>query len=384
MHRPIACLRSIALLTACAGILNVNQAIIPAVRADDLNSTLQPEATGRPGILVMRNGKVVDGRILKSGDDYTVQSAQGGVMFVPGSLVSLHCESLRDAYRKLRDNAQKRSAPPAHCALARWCIANKLMNEARTELNDALELDPIDEEARNLLVRLNELLDPQKADAEPKKAALPTSAPKAARFATEDVESLGTLSREQAQNFTRRIQPILMNNCAVAGCHGADSETGFRLQRIVPGSDTSRIGSERNLAEVLEQIDVKSPRSSPLLTIARGSHGRRGRPVYGGPRGSEQYELIRKWVLQVARAEAARDRRDDTSPGNDDRIEQTAAFSDRGNKTGPSRRATKSASAENAQGSGSIKAPIDPFQVMRDPFDPELFNKHATPKNARR
>lgn len=382
MHPLIACLRPIAVIAAFVFVLVALSR--PALRADDPGSSLEPEVTGRPGILVMRNGKVVDGRILKSGDDYTVRNPQGGIMFVPGALVSLHCESLRDAYRKLRDNAQKQNAPAGHCALARWCITNKLMTEARTELNDALQLEPLHEEARNLLVRLNELLDPQRPDEEKKSAAPTTSAPKATRFTTDDVESLGSLSREQALHFTRRIQPILVNNCAVAGCHGPESETGFHLQRVVPGGDTSRIASERNLAEVLEQIDVKSPRSSPLLTVPRGSHGRRGRPAFAGPRGSEQYEEIRKWVQIVARAEVAREKREGPAPQKEDRIEQVSGVNERQERTNQSRRTSKAATPVESRGNGPLRAPIDPFQVMRDPFDPELFNKYSAPKSSRR
>ena len=40
------------------------------------------------------------------------------------------------------------------------------------------------------------------------------------------------LSREQALQFARRIQPLLVNNCTAAGCHGRDSETGFRLSKV--------------------------------------------------------------------------------------------------------------------------------------------------------
>ena len=40
--------------------------------------------------------------------------------------------------------------------------------------------------------------------------------------------------------------------------------------------------------------------------------------------------------------------------------------------------------SDESPSGGSAKEPIDPFQVMRDPFDPELFNKYETPKKTRR
>lgn len=384
MHRLIVCLRSIAVLTGCAPAILAIALCNQTACADEPGVQLPQELTGQPGILVMRNGKVVEGRILKTGDDYSVQSPQGGIMFVPGSLVSLHCQNLREAYRKLRENAQKQNSAAAHCALARWCITNKMTKDARTELSDALELDPLHEEARNLLRRLTEQPDSELPKEGKTKPASTTSAPKSPRFVAEEVESLGALPREYAQHFTRRIQPILVNNCAVAGCHAADSETGFRLQRVVPGNDTSRIASERNLAEVLEQIDIQSPRSSPLLTISRRNHGRRGKPTFSGARGSEQFDELNRWVRSVARSEAARERRDGTTPHKEDRIEQTSGTADAAETKTPPRRTLKGATPDDSRGATLTRTPSDPFHVNRDPFDPEQFNKSAGSKGARR
>lgn len=384
MHRLLASLQPAAVLTGCVCIVAALVCSGWRASADDLGSASPPDATGRPGILVMRNGKVVDGRILKSGDDYSVRNAQGGIMFVPGTLVSLHCDSLKDAYQKLRANAQKQNAPNGHCALARWCITNKLNSEARAELTDALDLDPQHDEARNLLVRLNELLDAPRPETGQVSVVTPASAPKPGRFDADDIESLGSLPREQALHFTRRIQPILVNNCAGAGCHGTESETGFRLQRVVAGSDTSRIASERNLAEVLAQIDVDAPRSSPLLVASRGNHGRRGRPAFPGPRGGEQLDEVRKWVQLVARSEVVRARQNSTDSKRDDRIEQASGVHHEDGRPASAPKKTRGTPADEARAGGAIRPTIDPFQVARDPFDPELFNKHVAPKIKRR
>jgi hypothetical protein len=385
MHPLTVWLRPIAVLTGSAALFAVIACSDRSICAQESGSILQPEeATGRPGILVMRNGKVVEGRILKSGDDYSVRSPQGGVMFVPGSLVSLHCENLREAYQKLRGNAQKQNSPAAHCALARWCITNKLTKDARTELDDALQLEPAHEEARNLLLRLNELLDP-KRPSEVKVADSSSGVPpKTVRFATQEVESLGSLSREQAQQFTRRIQPILVNKCAGAGCHSADSETGFRLQRVVPGGDTSRIASERNLAEVLGQIDIKSPRTSPLLTAPRGNHGRRGRPIFGGPRGGDQVEELREWVRSVAKGEVAREKREGVASRSAGRVEQASGVAEPREIVIPIRRAEREETSDDSRSAASRPTVPDPFHVNRDPFDPKQFNRTAAGQGKRR
>ena len=44
------------------------------------------------------------------------------------------------------------------------------------------------------------------------------------------------------------------------------------------------------------------------MTAPRGNHGRRGRPVFAGARGDEQYAELKKWVIAVAGEEAAREK----------------------------------------------------------------------------
>jgi hypothetical protein len=387
MHRLFNRLRPMVVLAGSAAAI-ASSAFPQKAAADELQTAHEGETAARPGILLMRSGKVVEGRILKAGENYTVQQQSGGTMFVPGSLVSLHCENVREALVKLRENARRQKNPDANCALARWCISNQLLSDAREELNQALELDPGCEEARNLLLRLDELLAPRPSE-DSKPAALPDplqSTPKPERFAADDAESLGSLTREQAQYFTRRIQPILVINCAVAGCHCADSETGFRLQRVVAGGDTSRIASERNLAEVLDQLDYKTPRSSPLLSKPRGSHGRHRKPLFAGPRGADQYADLRKWVQAVARSPALRDRHDVEPSQSPAEIELSSGVAEREADANRSRRAPKRGAAKSSRNSALSNSARDPFRTKRqsDPFDPTAFNlKSATGSSER-
>lgn len=387
MHRLFDRLRPLVVLAGGAATIAIPLFPIRAA-ADEVQTASENETVARQGILLMRSGKVVEGRILKAGENYTVQQPRGGTMFVPGLLVSLHCENVREAFLKLRENARRQNSAEANCTLARWCISNQLLTDARDELHQALQLDPGSEDARNTLNRLNELLDPQQP-AESKKAAAPDpyqSAPKPQRFSPEDAESLGSLTRDQAQQFTRRIQPILVNNCAVAGCHGVNSETGFRLQRVIPGGDTSRIASERNLAEVLDQLDYKSPRSSPLLSRPRGNHGRRGKSPFAGPRGADQYADLRKWVQGVARSSALRDRRDAAAPKSSDGIELVSGVAKEPSDEPPSRREARPAPGRKSRAPARPGAATDPFQTrgQSDPFDPAAFNRRSAARGSGR
>lgn len=349
------------------------------------DAQIDESSAAEPGILLLRTGVIVEGRILKSGENYTVKRPNGE-MFVPGSLVRMRCESVREAYRKLREGAKQEGTASAHIALAKWCITNHMLGEAREELNDALVLEPDRGETRDLVRRLEALLNPEKAEKKETKTDL-TSAPLPPRFTADEIESLGGLSRTHAQQFTRRIQPILVNNCAAAGCHGAESETGFQLQRVVRGESASRIAAERNLAEVLAQIDFKTPRSSALLTTPDSNHGRRGKPAFAGPRGMSQFKELRKWVMGVAKSDIGRQKREESGVTAGGVIQQTGSVE----HAQSTRRSPHRPSTDEPAGAPFPRRTTDPFGLAqqaderdasrkRDPFDPSAFNRRAATK----
>jgi hypothetical protein len=338
------------------------------------------------GILVMRTGAVVSGKIIRSGDQYEVQSP-AGTMAVPESLVKLHAPNLGEAYARLRASAEAQNGANGRITLAQWCLTNHLEKEACQELREALALEPDREDAKRLLRNAEEAAE---AREKPVKTAPVVDNVRASRQAdgsSEDAGSLGGLSREQALQFARRIQPLLVNNCTAAGCHGRDSQTGFRLSKVSPGKDVSRHAAERNLAEILEQIDVKKPRSSPLLTAPRGKHGRRGRPIFAGARGDEQLAELARWVTAVAAEEAQREQRIHPGAAAKNSVERVASRNDGGLPKGKSSAATRDPFATApGSGTGANARRPEPSPLTRDqvdPFDPANFNRTADRRTGR-
>jgi hypothetical protein len=334
---------------------------------------------------------VVSGRILQTGNDYEVHGPQGSRAFYPGSHVKLHAASLIEAYRKLRDNALTQHSANAHILLAQWCLTNHLEGEARQELLDALKLEPDRDDARRMLRNAEESI--QKSTGADSSSVVvhddPAPAARQAAAAADDAVSLGGLAREHALQFARRIQPLLMNNCTAAGCHGRDSQNGFRLYKISPGKYANRHAAERNLAEVLECIDLKKPRSSRLLTAPRGKHGRRGKPVFVGPRGEEQFAELQKWVVAIARDEAARenggptDRRKSSAMSSVSSGGENRAAPAKANAT-PARDAPPAATPFSAGASGGKLPDQRPLPAGGgDPFDPAAFNRATDRRSGR-
>jgi hypothetical protein len=254
-----------------------------------------PVGPGGQSVLVLNNGRIISGRISQGAGGYLVHKANGSVL-VPFKQVHLQAADLRDAYRRLRESVRVPSAT-THIALANWCLTQQMFDETRAELRSALQIDPDRAEARNMLRRLEEILNPR--------GALHLVSDAAVRktddgFAPPETSSLGGLSREAARQFVTKVQPLMMNNCAIAGCHSSRAQNAFRLSRVRSGAGNSRVLTERNLAVVLTYIDSSDPDGSRLLTIPRGNHGRAGRAIFSGRRSADQFSLLKSWVRLAA------------------------------------------------------------------------------------
>ena len=270
-------------------------------RADDPALHKPQGKANQPGgrqnrMLLLISGRIVEGQISQTDGGYVIDKPTGS-MLVPFVHVRLEATDRRDAYRKLRKTLPEQTAT-RHIELAGWCLNQNLLDEARIELRDALLLEPNRSEARSMLRRLEESAHPDKPiHLTPLKMALKTPD----GFEPREVQSLAGLSRGSAQQFVSRVQPILMNQCATAGCHGPAARNEFRLTRVGAGRGSHRVFVERNLAVVLRYVDADNPKQSPLLVVPQGSHGRGSRAIFSGPGGSDQMATLAQWVRQVAK-----------------------------------------------------------------------------------
>lgn len=249
-------------------------------------------------VILMTNGRVLTGFASRNAGGWLVEQANGRVQ-VPIEQVNVVANNLADAYRKQRD-AVVEPTPATHLALAQWCISYRLHNEARDELRKCVKLDPEHSAARKLLRRLDDMLDPPQVKTTPKDQIVLKTGD---GFVVPDAESLGGLSNEAAAGYTLRIQPLLINKCGNASCHGsttpAEKPEGFHLIPVRPGTSGHRMYTERNLAEVLRYIDIQEPGLSPLVAIPQGTHA--GSPsVFSGAAGNTQIKMLRAWIKTVA------------------------------------------------------------------------------------
>ena len=210
--------------------------------------------------------------------------------------------TLQDAYLWLR--AQQSSGAKSsdeHLDLAEWCIRHELWPEASRELLEARALAP-DSERAGLVERRLMMLSQQP---ERTVVAQATSAEPAERAVkesevTSELAPLPRLPESGMEQFARRIQPLLVNNCTTGGCHASNASSSFPLDRSILYGYANARSTEANLRSTLLAIDTKEPGESPLLTAARGPH--HGVTPLQGHHRAEWIARLELWTEQVARS----------------------------------------------------------------------------------
>ncbi len=251
----------------------------------------------RERVLVMHDGTVQRGLIEKTMTGYVLTKPQGKLVFA-FDRVRLMADDLPAAYREQSKACANQALP--RIELGRWCFANGLNDEARKELRKALSLEPESQLANNLLQIVDDKLMATRELPRVKVGQDGSFSMLGDAKGLATVEPLGGLPRGAAQEFASRVQPLLVNRCATAGCHGPGSKQDFQLHRIKVGQRASRSQVEKNLSSVLDRIDRDRPLSSPLLMKLRGEPQANGLRISHGSLSPEQMHTVRRWIVNLS------------------------------------------------------------------------------------
>ncbi|HEY1064979.1 MAG TPA: hypothetical protein VGE52_02675 [Pirellulales bacterium] len=352
----------IALLLALAG---------PSANAETPldAANLAPEE----GLLVLRNGQTLKGRIARAGDRWFVWLPDGEIR-VAAKDVELFCRDLHEGYlRKRSAIAPQRLLD--RLQLAEWCLSHQLLDEARQETAAAAAIDPEHPNVKYLQRRLELIVSPAEAPPAPiAPADVGPSGDELDRFAKK-------LSPETVALFSQTIQPLLVNRCGMGACHGPQSTNRWTLQRIpLSGSPRQRL-TQRNLFATFPFVSGPEPSVASLYVKASTAHGGAKHPTFG-PRDAAALQQLAIW-LQYAGRDAVG-------------LQPLLPF-----QVAPAASITPAAATENGASASAaaaglttaVTAPIveelpsptsaaktpaapdgAPFTPV-DPFDPEIFNR---------
>lgn len=251
----------------------------------------QPAAGVAPGMLILRNGEVLEGRVTRSDDVYIVDLPVGQIR-IKQKDVEVVCRDLEDGYRRKRATIQIGNVHH-HLELAQWCLHHNLLGPAAAELADATTADSRNPMIAVLQRRLKMALDPP---SQPVAQALANNGP-----SNEELDRMVRgLPQKAVESFTQAVQPVLLNHCTGSGCHSIQSESELRLSRIpAAGRPSSRRITQRNLYSVLKFVDRENPAASRLLIAASRPHGTVQHAIFD-ERQATQYRHLIAWVAQLA------------------------------------------------------------------------------------
>ncbi len=235
-------------------------------------------------VLLLKNGHAMEGEIERLGAQMRVRSGTGEVWVAAEKSARL-CADWDDAFLFVQTLIKPNDAGD-RVKLARWCQLYRLTDKALEQARKALALQPDHGDAKQLVMMLERA---KNLPPEPKRTA-PASSPRKTFEPTPTVD----VTSDTLIKFTTYVQPILMNTCA--SCHANGYVGKFTLERVAEAG--SKAATQRNLAAVLEQIDLDHPRISPLLVRAITRHGgEQAAPIPG--RDAKALQTIHHWIEQT-------------------------------------------------------------------------------------
>jgi hypothetical protein len=281
------------LVAALAMSASAADAPLPeAASNDDPSGLVAPQ----DGVVVLKNGQVIAGKITTAGDYYYVTLPAGEIR-LKATEVELACRDLEEAYRARAAKVDDRSVQ-SHLRLADWCTNEGLLGYAATHLAAAMAIDH-DHPGVSLVERKLDLAQAKQAGRDKKQAPM---SPKSEVFEPEPVDAsasiVGSLPPAAVEEFVNHVQPVLINRCTTSGCHSQPATSGFRLWRPAGKQGLSQRLSTQNLESVLEYIADDSPELSPLLIEANRRHGTQQQAALAADETKINQELA-SWVQYV-------------------------------------------------------------------------------------
>lgn len=280
-------------------------------------------ATPSHSVLLLSDGRVIQGDISETEDVYILRQNGGEIRFRKGQ-VEERFRSVAEAYEYKRASIPARD-PDEHLKLARWCLVNHLPDQARAELHVVAKLSPdsrvvagmlaaLDADDARRVARARPRTDPgliqtgaemtdatnPRTIADGMPAELNANDLRAQRHA--GISGLPVifdlppgLALQRAEQFAQSVHPILQASCA--GCHNEKYPGDFRLLQARSRRDLTTVLLRANLDATLRLIDPDNPANSELFSRSLVPHGSKTQKqaMFTGAN-DRRFQAIVSWV----------------------------------------------------------------------------------------
>lgn len=303
-----------------------------------------PKAKEFAGALLLHNGEVLSGTVTRRGDRYVVQLQDSGQLRIPMAEVQFIGRDLKHVFR-YRSSRIAPSQVDRFIDLSQWCLTNDLLREGAECLLRAMEIDPDHPDLDRMEARLRQ--------AARQGHTRPVFSPRASTVRNLDPRTAPVaLPSGVVGEFTKSVQPLLLNSCTIAACHRKSNVESFGLFRPRRGRPMTRRQTMENLRATLPWINHETPEQSRLLTAARTPHGGSRDKAPNVPLQGEQFDSLRAWVNLVRKRSNT-----EATP------------------SPPSKNAKRPSTLQSTDVSSQDAVEPISKDTSSDPFDPEIFNR---------
>lgn len=269
--------------------------------------------------LLLADGRLIQGVITEDDANYVVTQKVGPIR-VPKKKAERAFSSLQEVYRYRLERVPE-DDPSERLRLARWCLSVHLDREARTLLEQVIEISPdhgparamltsmVQNEATRLARRETKIDEGVKKTAaeevhEDRPGALDSAVLRGAehRMGITGLPVIFDLPPAMAvlrtDEFKRYVHPVLQAYCA--NCHNEKHNGEFQMLPVKSGRRASPDAMRANLDATLRLINPESPEKSILLSSTLLPHGvgGKGRPIFSGSN-DRAYRILEKWVMSL-------------------------------------------------------------------------------------
>jgi hypothetical protein len=275
--------------------------------------------------LLLADGRLIRG-VIREDDAFCTVTQKLGVIRYPMRQVERAFDSVEEAYRYRLERAPE-DDPAERLRLARWCLSLRLDKEARTLLQQVVEISPDHGPARAMLTKMDQseatrvARNESKVDDEIQKTsgdgvtedrpgALDSAVWKGAgmRLGITGLPVIFDLppamAVRRAEQFKKFVHPVLQAYCA--RCHNEDYAGKFQLVPVKTTKQRTPDAVRANLDATLRQIDPEYPAKSELLSSTLRPHGigAKARPIFSGSN-DRAYQILAAWVTSLRTSTAA-------------------------------------------------------------------------------
>lgn len=356
--------------------------------ADDLPGHVANQVQPGPCVL-LKNGNVIWGTASQVGHQVIIKSG-GREISLRYDDVACWGNSIEDLFRFRVDHRQGDSNV-ARMNDAKWCLRYGLVGQAMSALQ---EVHPQFKHSRQFQLLANRVVRQHLALTKPQQDAAPgqTAAVRTVAF-DQPIESRSTVqgdpvddravdvSPELLAEFTRDVQPVLLNRCA--GCHRQGVSTTLQLTRPTGSRRASATLTQMNLRAILPFATPSMDGQSALYKYATEAHGTTMTTAPLTKRDQVAVENIRRWLTALAGQSESKSP-DDNLPVPSVQVEPGLTLMDKvdasamppSERTKLAERPTGIGAAGNGPtGGGPVGEGPARLPEIEDPFDPERFNR---------